>query len=118
MKITVNGQSALSGVTPDEYPRDRAARIKSCLLLKAETFGVGFWGEKATRQASRWKPAALLDHKKKKNHPAADAVVINHAHICRKYLLLQPEMQNKSGDLLEGRGGGGGVVWEINISGI
>lgn len=58
------------------------------------------------RQAGESPLLSSTIKKKKKNHPAADAVVINHAHICRKYLLLQPEMQNKSGDLLEGGGGG------------
>lgn len=56
----------------------------------------------SARQAGSWKPAALLHHKT--NHPAADAMVIIHAHSCRKYLLLQPEMQNEGGDLLEGGG--------------
>lgn len=54
----------------------------------------------STMQAGSWKRTALLHHKT--NHPAADAVVIIHAPSCRKYLLLQPEMQNKGGHLLEG----------------
>lgn len=54
-----------------------------------------------TRQAGSWKPTAPLHHKT--NHPAADAVVIIHARSCRKYLLLQPEMQSEGGDMHEGR---------------
>lgn len=60
------------------------------------------WKQRHLEVASEAAESPLLSSAIKTNHPAADAVVIIHAHSCRKYLLLQPRMQSEDGETLEG----------------